>query len=202
MICAVIPAGGKSRRMGRPKLALPLGGRTVLEHVIAALRLGGVQTILVVIGPHVAELRPLAEAAGAQTLVLAEETADMRATVEQGLAWLENGFPISAEDYWLLVPGDHPTLSAEVVRLLLEARAAEPDKSIFLPTFQGQRGHPTLIAWKHVARLRAFPAGQGINAYLRRQGGETLLVPVPSPHVLADLDTPEDYERLLRDFPG
>ena len=38
MIFALIPAAGKSTRMGRPKLALPLGEKTVLEHVIAALR--------------------------------------------------------------------------------------------------------------------------------------------------------------------
>ncbi len=41
---ALIPAAGKSARMGRPKLTLPLGGRTVLEHVVTALRRGGVGT--------------------------------------------------------------------------------------------------------------------------------------------------------------
>ena len=34
MIFAVIPAAGKSTRMGRPKLALPLEGDTVLGAVI------------------------------------------------------------------------------------------------------------------------------------------------------------------------
>ena len=34
----LIPAAGKSRRMGRPKLMLPLGDSTVLEQVFAAVR--------------------------------------------------------------------------------------------------------------------------------------------------------------------
>lgn len=34
MIAAVILAGGKSRRMGRDKLALPIGGRTLLEAAV------------------------------------------------------------------------------------------------------------------------------------------------------------------------
>ena len=34
---AVVPACGHSTRMGRPKLALPLGDRTVIERVVAAL---------------------------------------------------------------------------------------------------------------------------------------------------------------------
>ncbi len=52
MIFAVVPAAGRSSRMGRPKLSLPLGGRTVLEHVVIALRQGGVDEVLVVVGPH------------------------------------------------------------------------------------------------------------------------------------------------------
>jgi molybdenum cofactor cytidylyltransferase len=195
---AVIPAGGKSRRMGRPKLTLPLGGRTVLEHVLGALHRAGVEQPLVVIGPHVPELVPLAEASGAQVLLLGEETADMRATVEHGLRWLEEHRQPSAADNWLLVPADHPTLDAAVVRQLLEARAAHPESSLILPTFEGRRGHPTLISWRHVAAMRALPAGQGLNVYLRQHAAETLELPVTTSAVLCDLDTPEDYERLQR----
>src|SRR3954452_21150957 len=85
---AVIPAAGKSTRMGRPKLSLPLGGRTVIEWVIDMLRRAGVEHVLVVVGPHVPELIPLAEGAGAHAYLLSKETADMRATVEAALQWL------------------------------------------------------------------------------------------------------------------
>jgi molybdenum cofactor cytidylyltransferase len=195
---AVLPAAGKSTRMGRPKLALPLGERSVLERVVDAVRRGGVEAVVVVIGPHVPELVPLAEAAGAHALLLPEETAEMRATVEHGLRWLEDHFCPSPADRWLLLPADHPTLDAELVRRLLEARASAAGRSIVIPTFAGRRGHPAVIDWKHVAGIRALPSGQGLNRYLRQQEGETLEVPVESAAVLCDLDTPEDYERLLR----
>src|SRR5205823_5578166 len=123
MTFAVIPAAGKSARMGRPKLALPLGGRTVLERVVASLREAGVEHVLVVIGPHVPQLAALAERAGAHVLQLAEETPDMRATVEAGLRWLEERFHPAPDDRWLLVPADHPTLNPLLVRLLLRERA-------------------------------------------------------------------------------
>src|SRR5205807_6089865 len=115
MTFAVIPAAGKSTRMGRPKLALPLGGLTVLERVLGALRRGGVEHPVVVVGPHVRELAPLAQGAGAHVCCLAGETADMRATVEQGLRWLEERFRPRPGDDWLLVPADHPALAAGVV---------------------------------------------------------------------------------------
>lgn len=200
MTFAVVPAAGKSTRMGRPKLTLPLGGRAVLEHVVAALHAGGLERVLVVVGPQGTTLAELAERAGAVVFVLAEETADMRATVEAGLCWLEEKFAPHPEDAWLLAPADHPTLDATVVRRLLEARAAHPEASAMVPTFGGKRGHPTLLAWKHVAGIRALPPGEGLNVYLRRQAAETLEVAVTTAAVLGDLDTPEDFERLLRQW--
>jgi molybdenum cofactor cytidylyltransferase len=196
MSTALIPAAGHSRRMGRPKLALPVAGRTVLEHVVAALRAGGVERTLVVLAPHVADLAALAGHAGADVLLLPEATSDMRATVEAGLAWLEERYHPGDEDDWLLCPADHPALDAEVVALLVLARRERPEYSVFVPTWQGQRGHPALIAWHHVTGIRAAPAGEGLNAYLRRQAEQTWLVE-SSPAVVQDLDTPEDYERLL-----
>lgn len=195
MTFALIPACGKSTRMGRPKLSLKLGGRTVLEHVLHAVRAAGVEHVLVVVGPHVPELSLIAEANGVDVCRLLEETADMRETVEAGLTWLEQRFHPRPEDDWLLVPGDHPSLDPDVVRQLRVARKECPDRSVFVPTFEGRRGHPTLIGWKHVAGIRAHPWGQGLNSYLRDQGKEVTEVAVANAAVLCDLDTPEDYER-------
>ena len=199
MIFAVVPAAGLGSRMGRPKLSLPLGGRTVLEHVVAALRQGGVDEVLVVVGPHDPALAPLAEAAGASVLALPEATADMRATVEQGLRWLEERFHPRPDDAWLLAPADHPMLDADVVRRLCAAYAVRPSRSIMVPVHEGRRGHPTLIAWRHVSGIRAHPSGKGINDYLRSRQEQILEVRAPGAAVLWDLDTPEDYERLRRE---
>jgi molybdenum cofactor cytidylyltransferase len=196
MIYALIPAAGKSERMGRPKLSLPLGESTVLQTVINTVRRAGIEQVLVVVGPHVSELVPLAESVGAHVLLLEKQTPDMRATVERGLGWLEDRFHPLPDDSWLLVPADHPTLDANVVHLLIRARQDHSECSIFVPTFQGKRGHPTLIGWKHTPGIRALPVGTGLNQYLRQFRGETVEVPVDSEKVLSDLDTPEDYARL------
>jgi molybdenum cofactor cytidylyltransferase len=195
---ALIPAAGRSTRMGRLKLSLPLAGHTVLAHVLAALREAGVEHTLVVLAPHVVQLAECATAAGARVLQLAAETPDMRTTVERGLRWLAEQFHPSPDDAWLLVPADHPTLHAEVVRRLNEARQLHPQRSIFVPVFAGRRGHPTLFAWPHAAAVFAHAAGQGLNTYVRAREDEVLEVPVSDPDILCDLDTPDDYERLRR----
>src|SRR5262245_54591961 len=195
MTFAIIPAAGQSTRMGRPKLALRLGDWSVLEHVIAALRGGGVGHVLVVISPHVPELSPLARAAGAEVHSLPEPTPDMRTTVEHGLRWLEDRYQPQPDDWWLLAPGDHPSFGPETVRALLAARTE--GKSIVIPVHAGRRGHPTAIAWNHVADLRALPVEEGINMYLRLHVAEALELQVAEPGVLVDLDTPEEYARTL-----
>lgn len=183
--------------MGRPKLALPLGDRTVLERVIDAVRRAGIEHILVVVAPRSRELAALAKSAGAYVDLLAAETPDMRATIIHGLRWLEDYFHPRPDDDWLLLPADHPALDDGVIRQLLEARQARRDCSIAIPTYQGKRGHPAVIAWQHVEGIRALPPEQGLNTYLRQHAAETVEVPVESAEVLCDLDTPEDYERLL-----
>jgi molybdenum cofactor cytidylyltransferase len=198
VILAVVPAAGHSTRMGRPKLALPLGGRTVLEVVVAALRDGGAEHVVVVIGPHVPELGPPAEAAVAEVCRLPEPTPDMRVTVEHGLRRLEERYRPRSDDAFLLAPGDHPAFDAGVVRALCAAYLSDPARSIVVPVHAGRRGHPTLIGWRHVAGIRALPPDRGIDAYLRGNAAETQEVPVAAAGVLFDLDTPEDYDRLRR----
>jgi molybdenum cofactor cytidylyltransferase len=197
MTFAIIPAAGHSTRLGQPKLALPLGDRSVLEHVIVALRGGGVDQVVVVIGPHVPELAAPATAAGAHVCLLPEPTPDMRTTVERGLHWLEERYRPRPDDYWVLAPGDHPSFGAGVVKELL-AVAGTGGKTIMVPVHGGRRGHPTVIAWSHVAGIRALARDEGINSYLRTRAAETLEVPVADAGVLDDLDTPADLDRLRK----
>jgi molybdenum cofactor cytidylyltransferase len=196
MIFAVLPACGRSTRMGRPKLSLPLGDRTVIEQVVLALRTGGVEHILVVVGPHVPELAPLATAAGADVLALPVPTPDMRATVAAGLLYLEERHRPLPTDWWLLAPADHASLSPTVIRQL-RAAADLRTHPIIIPRYQGKRGHPTLIGWQYAAAVWAHLPGLGINSMLREHGFETLELDVSDPGILADLDTPDDYALLV-----
>jgi molybdenum cofactor cytidylyltransferase len=191
MTFAVVPAAGRSARMGRPKLSLSLGGRTVLEHLLVALHDGGVGHTVVVIGPDTPELVPLATAAGATAHLLAEPTPDMRSTVDRGLCWLEENVLPRPADVWLLAPGDHPGISADTVRAVL---AASERRSIVIPVCDGRRGHPTAFAWRHVPAIRALPVDVGINSFLRQQ--EVFELPVDDAGILTDVDTPEQYAKL------
>jgi molybdenum cofactor cytidylyltransferase len=183
--------------MGRPKLTLPVGNTTVLGLVIAALHEAEVRPVVVVTGPSMPELEVLAKQAGAEVCRMAMDSPEMRVTVEYGLRWIESRFQPREDAAWLLVPGDYANLDAEIVRKLLLCRETHPEFTIWIPTHHGRRGHPALISWKHAAALQKSPPDQGINVYLREHASETFELATDTSAVVSDLDTPEDYDRLL-----
>jgi molybdenum cofactor cytidylyltransferase len=195
MIAALIPAAGRSLRMGRPKLILPVGGVPLIARVVDALRDGGAGRVIVV-APPVDEpgVRAMLDAVagrGVETVVAASPTADMRETVELGLGYLANGPEPSAI---LLAPGDSPGLvSATVAKVI--ARAADAPGRIVVPHHNGRRGHPVLLPWHLAREITRLPPGVGVNALLAAHPDEILTFDADDPGILADLDTPEDYRR-------
>jgi molybdenum cofactor cytidylyltransferase len=186
--------------MGRSKLALPVGSSTVLERLVGTLREGGVRSVFVVVAPHDDQLAALASRAGAAVLRLPEPTGNMCDTVRFGLRQLLASGIAAIEDCWLLIPADHPAMTAASLSALLDARAREPNLEIFIPTFEGKRGHPAILPFSIVPNIEQLREGEGINQLLRRLADQTRLVPVNDPAVLWDLDTEEDYAKLLKHF--
>lgn len=196
MIAAVVPAAGHSRRMGRPKLILPVGGRTVIARVVTAL-LGGGAAPVVVVGPPpdaagAAVLHAEAEAAGAELVVPATRPPDMRTSVEHALDHL--GRRPNVPTTVVLVPADSPGLNAAQVRRLVDRARAEPD-AIVVPVVGGKRGHPVALPWALALRVRGLPAGVGVNALIVRLADKVVELEDSDPGALGDLDTPADYAR-------
>ena len=195
MIIAVVPAAGRSQRMGQSKLLLPLGSRCVIEHVLVALAGSQVDQIVVVVPPEAGELAALVRLHRAEVVQLAEPTADMRGSVVYGLDHAERLWRATALDGFLVALADQPTLSSRTVDCLI-GRSRGSGRSIFVPTFAGKRGHPVLFCWKHAEQVRSLPSDRGLNHLVAQLQSEVEECPIDEAELLEDLDTPEDYERL------
>jgi len=195
---AVIPAAGRSRRMGQPKLLLPWGQATLIEHVIATWRASRVDRIALVVHPDDTQLADLAARAGAHVIQPAEPPAEMRVSVDHALRWIATLSP-ELTDAWLLAPADMPGLSAATIDRLLtsyESRASADDdtKRVWMASWRGRHGHPVLFPWSLAADVAALRADEGLNALVSRCAVEH--VESEEMSILDDLDTPADYERL------
>jgi len=199
MIVAVVPAAGQSARMGRPKPLLEVDGSTLIARVVAALAGGGASRVVVIVPPEgraeSAGTARAARSAGATVIVPAEQPADMRASIEIGIARIgSDAGPGPPPTGVLITPGDVPGIGADLVRRVVEAGLAAPG-SIVVPRAGAKRGHPVFLPWEAALAIRLLPAGTGLNALIAGPGRDVVTVEVGDPKALLDIDTPDDYRR-------
>ncbi len=195
MIAAVVPAAGRSVRMGRPKLLMTLGGETLIHRVVTSLRQGGARRVVVVAPPH-SESEGVAIAneaarAGAEVLVPDVHPSEMRRSVELGITRLASDAP---PQLVLLAPADAPGITAELVARLVDTALRRPG-SVVVPFYEGRRGHPLVLPWSLAVQVATLPAGVGVNALVALHSDSVVELPTSSPDVLVNLDTPDDWNR-------
>jgi len=196
-IAAIVPAAGESRRMGRPKPLLEFEGRPLIARVVSALLEGGARPVVVVSPPGDSpEGPPIARAAaeaGAAVLTPKTRPAEMRDSVEMAIEELKQlDSPPAAV---ALAPADGPGLDGALVVRLLNAWRENPER-IVIPTAGGRRGHPVVIPWRFMNEIPSLPAGVGINALMAERAEDIIEIDVADEARIADLDTPEDLQRL------
>ena len=150
----VILAGGRSRRMGRPKAELPWGPGTLLDHV-CALVAQAVDGPLVVVRAPGQQLPELP--AG---VLVAEDAHEGGGPLVGILAGLETAAEHADAAYVSAV--DMPGLRPEFVRRVLQGLDAATD--VVLPEAHGFR-HPLAAAYRTVAAvpLAAIVAAGGVK---------------------------------------
>ena len=189
---ALIPAAGRSRRMGTSKLLLPWQGTTVIEHLIGTLTRPEIAAVVIVIRPDDHALQEAVQRTSAVAVIPDHEPPAMRDSIEIGLRAIRQRFAPAEEDGWLLIPADHPLLEQKVLDGLLTCWS-QGDYEALLPTLGERRGHPTLLRWSLAARIEHLPPDVGVNTLLRSSPNLVTAWPTDRESVLADLDTPEDY---------
>lgn len=181
--------------MGRPKLLLPWQGRPIISHLLAAWQASGVTQTVVVLHHDDQELIALCRQAEVEVVLPATPPEEMKVSIRHALERIAARWqPEAGKDVWLLAPADMPELSPAVIdRLLAEHR---PDKAeILVPVCDGERGHPVLFPWETAADISQLAPHEGVNALVARRGWRA--VPLADRGLLRDLDTPDDYRRLL-----
>lgn len=178
---AIILAAGASQRMGTPKALLPWRGSTLLEHALTEVRAAGAGQIVVVLGPATREV-----VVDAKTTFNPDPETGRSTSIRLGAEALdEDAHPI------LIQSVDQP-VPASVLNALLEAMTDEVD--IAVPTLQGRRGHPVMLAGQLLDELRAVTEEeQGLRAVVRHHANRLSEVAVEDESVIWNLNDPAAY---------
>ena len=191
---AVVLAAGTASRIGRPKLLLPLGGRSVVRRVVeSALASPALETI-VVLG-HAADLVAREITGLAVRAVLNPDYATgMASSLRAGLAAVSPG----AEGALILL-GDQPLVTSDVIGRLIAAFETS-GKPIAAPLYNGVQGNPVCFARALFPALAALSGDRGAKAIVAEDPDRVEWVPFESDLPLKDLDVEADYDALRRLF--
>jgi molybdenum cofactor cytidylyltransferase len=188
MISAIVLAAGKSERMGRPKALLPFRGRTFLGNILDAISRSSIVHTVVVVGHH-REAIEREIVSPASIVFNPDYEQGMITSFQTGIRVLPPG---TSGTFLFLV--DHPLVNPVTIETLI---ARHEPNMIVLPTYEGRRGHPALFASQVLEEIAALPEGQGANIVVRRNPDRIVEVPVDEPGILMDIDTPEQFQKLV-----
>lgn len=199
---AILPAAGRSQRMGRPKLLLPWGDGTVLSQVLGAWRASRVSRVLLVVHPADDAVAELGGKLGASVVRAKSPPAEMKDSVALGLAEVARQFAPTAADAWLVAPADMPLVTPAMVDSVVGAyevgrKSPAAAETIYTAAISGKRGHPVLFPWPLAAEVERLAGSEGLNTIVARHPViEVEVASAEGSTPFADLDTPEDYQRL------
>ena len=185
---AIVLAAGAAERMGVAKQVLPIGGISLVSHVVEAARAAGFDSIRVVVG---AARDEVVEALEHHDVEVVDNPDFKKGSFTSLLAGCSN------------IDGPAVVLVADMPRIdpaVIASVADELDNGAWgvLAEYSDGAGHPFGLSAELIAAL----PNEGPHRYLYElltSSPRTRVIPVDAPRP-ADLNTPDDYRRAGGDY--
>jgi len=196
-VAGVILSGGSSTRMGTPKALLDYRGAPFIVRILEAFEALDLKTRVMVLGSHAVPIRTAITGHDCLIVENPDPTSEQIGSLRRALEALASARPAAA----LVWPVDLPHVHLSTVERLLEDYRRNHG-AITLPTFAGRRGHPVIWDARLFEELLSSPAAEreGARAVVHAHEAELRVVAVDDPAIVDAIDTPEDYERLIREI--
>jgi molybdenum cofactor cytidylyltransferase len=188
-VAGVILAAGGAQRMGRPKQSLLWHGQPLVRHVAQAALEASLDPVVVVSGSAAGQVEAAVEGLAVQLVHNPDWQSGQSSSVKAGICAL----PAETGAAMFLL-ADQPGTPAALIASLVEAHAATLSPLV-APLVQGQRANPVLMDRVTFPDLLSLSGDQGGRALFSRYPVQW--VPWHDAVALQDIDTPEDYQRLL-----
>jgi len=189
----VILAAGNSSRLGEPKQLLQFKGNSLIRNVAeAALAIESNNVVIVT---------------GANDALVSQELEDLKVHLAPNPDWQEGmGSSIRAglsklllldpnTDFIIIAVSDQPFVTSEIFQKLIRNGNAATG-AIVACAYQNVTGTPVLFKKKYFDALLNLKGAEGAKKLLKQFKNDVSTVPFPQGEV--DIDTKEDYEKLLQ----
>jgi molybdenum cofactor cytidylyltransferase len=199
MTVGIILAAGNSTRMGSPKALLPdPDGRPFVARLTRTFCTANVTDIVIVTGSQHDAIVAAVAADGPPT----HPSFVNNPKPERGqLSSLWIGLDAADRpevEAILVTPVDIPMVHTSTIRQIIEVWQRER-APVVRPVVGVRHGHPVLFDRSLFDELRRAALDQGARAVVHAHADQMVNVPVEDEGCLVDVDTPADYQALMRD---
>ncbi len=208
-IAGIILAAGASTRYGQPKQLLDWRGQPFVRVVAQTALNAGLDPVLVITGAHAEEVEAALHDLPVHIVRNEEWQEGQASSIRAAIRTLAPSalpaagtFPIFASQKWgrtgggLFLLVDQPQITVPVLQALVERHSLDLPP-VLAPMVQDARANPVLfdrIVFSDLLTLRGDVGGRGIFHKF-----PPTYLPWHDDRLLLDVDTPEQYQRLVND---
>ena len=185
---AVIVAAGLSSRMKEFKPSLPFEDSNVANHTIKKLKKLGIEPIVIVVGHKSEELKKSIYTDSVRYVENKRYSeTQMFDSVILGVEDISNEC-----DRILIMPIDLPAILETTLEKVISI-----DAELVRTTFQDKPGHPIIISSRFASNIKNYDGDGGLRGAMESFDAPITNVDVDDEAVYFDIDTPEEYHRLI-----
>ena len=195
-IAGVVLAAGTSTRMGQNKLFLKLGDETVVHRAVRRAAEAGLDPVFVVIGHEADRTRDAIGALQCTTVLNPDYEAGVNSSLRAGIRAVTETSARAA----VVILADMPFVTSAMIRILIDEYRGST-APLVVSDYEGVNAPPVLYDRSLFHELEVSE-GQGCGKHVvKRHRNEARSVAWPAT-ALADLDLPEDVERVKAAMAG
>jgi molybdenum cofactor cytidylyltransferase len=199
-VSGIVLAAGSATRMGKTKQLLPFGKTNILGQVIQNACQSKLHEIIVVLGHEADKIQKTIDLSGIRTVFNKDYQMGQSTSLIAGLEAISSDC-----DGAIFLLGDQPLVTSAIINRLFQSFETSKSSSssnasrssIVIPYFHGQRGNPVIIARSLFYRIKSLSGDTGPRVLFDEFKDVILKVSISDEAILIDVDTKEDYERLV-----
>ncbi|MFL5786632.1 MAG: NTP transferase domain-containing protein [Flavisolibacter sp.] len=193
MVSAIVMAAGLSTRIGTDnKLLLPFRHKNVIETTLGNIIGSGIKEIIVVLGHEAEKVQNSISHLNVQITINPEYSSGLTSSIKSGVR-ISNGIG------YLLCLADMVLIEPVEYRMICDGFKAQinnDSECICIPEFEGQRGNPVLLSASYKEQILQHEDPNGCKGIVQKQSSHIWPVKMKTDHILKDLDTLEDYNKI------
>jgi len=197
MIASIVLAAGTSSRMeSGNKMLLTLNNKTVLETTLDNILADGPGEVIVVLGKDADKIMTRIDRLPVRIVYNPDYKKGLTTSIQKGVS-------VATAKGYMICLGDMVLITApEYLHLkdTFEERLRSDPQAVCIPVYNNQKGNPVIFSAYYKEAILRHDQPEGCKGIVQASANHVFCVNMSTNHILADIDTPADYKRMVELF--